>query len=140
MADHLLPDPANPKGETRIQFVNPTYPLTVEWVPRHLKMYGLNESDIDTLSSSGSALPLAFFGGCFGTCASFASVVLSGSVPDPKKFAVCLAVALSTGILSVFFLIWAVTSEYNVRRNRKSIKQGKVIETAIRQTAQKSSL
>ena len=120
-------NPPLPQPEPR--FTLPQQNLTIEVVPRHMKLYQLNESEIDSLNSSDNSLSLTFLGLTGGAFGSFLSVVVSGSVPDPKKYAVCLAVTIATGLLAAFFGISAFKQRGKASSNRQEIKERKIVRS-----------
>jgi hypothetical protein len=124
-----MADEPRPASDDKLQFIPPQQPLTMEVVPRHLRMYQLSEIELDAVASGDNSLNLAFFGGCFGAFASFASVVFSGSVPDSGKFAVCVTLMVAFGILAAFFGIRGFMDGRKSNRKIRELKHGRVINT-----------
>lgn len=129
MPDNMLPNADNHEREDRIKFIKSDYPLTMEWVPRHYRMYALNENEVGRISSNSSTLPFVFCGITSGVFASFLSVIIGGSVADPKKFGACVAITIVTGILAAFFLLDGLFKERRDRHTREQIKSGGIIES-----------
>jgi hypothetical protein len=112
------------------QFVAPEQNLTFEIVPRHMRIYQLNESDIDSLSSNDNAIALTFFGLSAGVAGSFVSVIIGGSFADAAHRAMCLDLAWSFGALAAFFGIIAIVQTVKARKRKREIKEQTVVRQA----------
>lgn len=102
--------------------------LTVEIVPRHLKVIQVSEHDIDSLASGGADISIAFFGICFGALVAFWLVLDAGGVTDPAKHAMYVMLTWASGILTAFF--GAQTGRAMVSHGKRvaELKSGKVIK------------
>jgi len=112
---------------------SPTYsPITLELVPRHLKMHYVNETELDAISSVANSMNMTFFGICSGAFISFGSVVWSGSLPDPNRYALFNMLTYGNGLLSVYFLIQGIREYLANNKRVKDIKQGRVVEISAK--------
>ncbi len=116
MADAPLPNAEGQNPEGNVRFARPDNPLTVEIVPMNFKVYQVSEDGIERLSSGTTSLNMLFFGVCFGALISFASVLFSTPIQNPKTFAAFVA-------LTVLFLLGSAVFGVNGYRDYRAIKE-----------------
>ena len=92
-----------PQEHGNINFGQAPVPLTVNYAPRRVLMYYASESELNELAKSGNSLNWIFFGLCAGGLLSFASVLLSTDITNPKMYATFIAVTIVLSIGTLFF-------------------------------------
>jgi hypothetical protein len=117
-----VPDLQNPAAQEGVSLAKTNEQVTVEVVPRHLRMHNISESELDALTSDGSTLNLTFFGICFGAFVSFAVVLYTGGVTDPTKHATFSMLTFSCLLMSAFFGIRGVSEYLSWQKKRSEMK------------------
>lgn len=100
-------------------------PLTVEYVPRRLRMLHVSEADLDTVSSLGNSIHWTFFGVCGGAAISFWIVLTTAKVTDPTAHAEYKIGCLSAVLFSVYFGIRGARDYLKARKRLREIKNGR---------------
>src|SRR4051794_20016417 len=97
-------NPVHPaSGHGDISVGQSPVPLTVDYAHRRVLMYYASESELNELAKSGNSLNWVFFGLCAGGLSSFASVLLSTDIRDPKAYATFIAATIVLGLGALFF-------------------------------------
>jgi hypothetical protein len=122
MADSLLPN-----EYTNDKFVKLDQSITVEYIPRHIKMIPLTENDVDALASGGTDFNLGFLGICVGAFIAFALVLNIGGVVNPIQHGTHVGLTFASGLLSVYFGVNTAKSRARHRRVVNALKSGKLI-------------
>jgi hypothetical protein len=96
--------------------------VTIDAVPRSVKMFHLFESELDSLSSPSASIHLTFFGVTAGAAITLGAALETGSIPAAKiaVFSVGLWVAM---LMTAYFLVRGVVDYAKARRVLKEIKK-----------------
>jgi hypothetical protein len=117
--------PQAPAQQAADLFLPAHNPLTMEMVPRHLKMHSLSEHELDAIASGSSSIHLSFFGVCVGAFISFMIVIYSGGVTDPSKRSMYGMLAFSTAIMATYFGIRGIADNLKSKALVRELKAGK---------------
>ena len=121
MPDEILP----PENDSPVRISPVPVPLTVEYVPRSMRMIPISSHELDNVASLGNSIHLTFFGLCAGAAIAFAIVLTTGNVTDPMTHAGYIAVLIASGVLSLYFGIRGVIDYRAAKRKLSDIKCGK---------------
>lgn len=101
---------------------NPQAVLSVEYVPRHLKMHNVSESELDALASGNPSVHLTFFGICFGAAVSFGTVVKATTNLDLFSKSLFSMLFVSAGLMALFFAVQSIRDYLQSKRKLQEIK------------------
>jgi hypothetical protein len=121
-----MADPQNPLAAQNAQFSTAPQPLTVEYVPGHVKMYHLSEERIDAISGCGDRLGicLTFFGISIGALVSWGGILWFTPPNDAKNYAVVVALTVVFGFGTVVFAVFGGSEFLARRRKLKNLSSG----------------
>jgi hypothetical protein len=104
---------------------NSTQPLTVEMIPRLLKMHSISESELDAIASGNGSTNLTFFGICLGAAISFGIVLYNGGIDQSHKaiYAMLFFVSL---IMSAYFGVCGFSDSSRARKKLRDLKSAQL--------------
>ena len=90
--------------------------------PRVLRMFHVTEQELDSLSEKGAGIHLGLFGVAFGALLVALVTIVTVKLND-RAFAAFVAVAIVSGVLSLYFATMAARNVYYASREKRRIKQ-----------------
>jgi hypothetical protein len=99
----------------------PVIPVTVEQVPRTLRMYSLGEHELDMLTGNYSSIWALGFGAAFSVLLISVVTVVTVKLSD-RAFASFMAALIVSGVLSAIFLLATLVEYRRVSVRVSSIK------------------
>lgn len=83
--------------------ISPTAP-TIYYARTDIVMAHFSEDDLDSIASTDAPMSFGFLGICIGVFTSFLGILLSTDIASVMKHATCIAITVSSGLLSFFFV------------------------------------
>lgn len=98
--------------------------LTVEYAPRRMRMVTLTETEVDDLASSSGSIHLSFLGISMGGLIAFGISLLTVEIPDPRKYAMFVALTTVAAGATMYFGANATRDYVSRQRRLRRIKSG----------------
>ena len=120
----MAKDVPHPDMQEIAKFESGLQPLTIVCAPRRIVMHYVAEPELDELVSRGSSIHLTFFGVCFGSLISFAIVLSTSNISNPKTFAAYVALTAVALTGSALFGIKGYRDYSAARAKLSQLKRG----------------
>ena|ERR1700693_1742254 len=122
MPENLVPPPEN---DSPIRVSPIPIPLTVEYVPRSMRMHSVSSHELDTVASLSNTVHLCLFGLCAGAAVTCGAVLTTANITDPKTYAGYVAALIMCGVLSLYFGIRGCIDYHAAKKKLKELKGGR---------------
>lgn len=100
--------------------------LTVEFVPRNLKMINISTSELDAVASLSPSVHMGFLGMSLGGLVAFGIVLGTVEIMNPSMYATFVALTAVSAVFTLYFGVRAGLDSYAARKKLRELKEGAV--------------